>query len=149
MADINMKRWQLELMGVLLLTLATVFLVGSDPLIRLLPFVWLVVHVIVGRAVGKPVYWIEDAYALVPLEGIARTLLRGIVSLIAAIVGAFIFSVAYVTLYEVLVQPADGSIYFGWMAWVPLFLLGYALPFNVTWKMLAQRDPRYTARLSA
>ena len=92
-----MKRWQLELMGVMLLTLATVFLLGSNPLIRLLPFVWLVVHVIVGRAVGKPVYWIEDAYALVPPEGIARTLLRGIVSLIAAIVGAFIFSVAYVT----------------------------------------------------
>jgi len=144
-----MKRFQLELMGVLLLSLATVFWTGSEPLIRLLPFVWLVVHVIVARAFGTPIYWIEDAYALVPLEGVARTILRGIVSLIAACVGAIIFGVAYVTLYEVLVQPADGSTYFGWMAWVPLLLLGYAVPFNVTWKMLPQRNPRYTARLSA
>jgi hypothetical protein len=138
----GMKRWQLELMGVMLLTLALAYL----RVILLVPILWLAVHAIVSRAAGKPVYWLEDAYALVPLEGVARTLLRGIVSLILASVAAIVFAVAYTVGYALLVQPVDGVIYSGWMAWVLLFA-GFAVPFNVTWKMLPQRDHRYTARL--
>jgi hypothetical protein len=92
------------------------------------------------------VYWLEDAYELLPLERAARTILRGIVSLILASFAAIGFAVAYAVGYFVTLHPRDGVVYSSWMAWVLLFL-GFAVPFYATWKFLSLRDHRYTARL--
>jgi hypothetical protein len=192
-----MKRWQLELMGVMLLTLALVFFVGRGAILPA-SILWVAGRATIVRAAGERpikaafrfviaglaavgclvsiqytqslrfltdmpqvliekgpipfvafssllVYWLEDAYALVPLEGMARTILRGIVSLILASFAAIGFAVAYaVGCY--LVHPVEGPIYFGLMAWVLLFM-GFAVPFCVAWKLLTQRDHPYTAGL--
>jgi len=193
-----MKRWQLELMGVMLLTLALVYLMGRG-VILLVPLLWIAGRGTIARAAGdRPlkaairfvvagfaavgclisiqytqalrflsdmpqlligmgpiafvafscllVYWLEDAYALVPLEGIGRMILRAVVSLILASLAAIGFAVAYAVAYYFLAHPVDGSVYSGWMAWVLLFL-GFAVPFYATWKFLSLRDHRYTARL--
>ena len=191
-----MKRWQLELMGVVLLTLAMVYICGLWNGVQLVVIFWLAGHEIFAKAAGERplkvavriviavlaavgcllsigymdarrffpemprllvekgpiafvacsclfVYWLEDAYELVPLDGIGRTILRGAVSLILASFAAIGFAVAYVVACF-LVHPVEGPIYSGWITWVLLFS-GYAGPFYATWNLLLLRDRRYSA----
>jgi hypothetical protein len=45
--------------------------------------------------------------------------------------------------YSLLAYPEEGSVNFGWTAWVFLFLgcvLSFILPFYATWKVLPQND---------
>ena len=187
-----MKRWQLELMGVMLLTLVLAYVYRPSDAIKMVLILWLAgrgvfakaaddrplkvaVRIVIGAfaAVGclvlidhmPPlrfltdvpqlfawigiafipcscvfVYWLEDAYAVVPLEGVGRTILRGAVSLILASFAAIGFAVAYVVGCY-LVHPVEGPIYSGWMAW-PLLFSGFAVPFYATWKLLSLRDYR-------
>jgi hypothetical protein len=193
-----MKRWQLELMGVMLLTLVLVYLCTPWNGIQLAVILWLAGRGTILRAAGdrpikaavrfviaglaavgclvsisytqalrflpdmpdmpRPlvekwpiafvacsclfVYWLEDAYEMVPLDGIGRTILRGAVSLILASFAAIGFAVAYV-LACYLAHPVEGPVYSGWLTWVLLFS-GFAVPFYGSWKLLSLRDHHST-----
>lgn len=188
----EMKRWQMELMGVMLLTLGLVYLMGRH-VIPLVAVLWLAGRLTIPRATGEgpikavirsliaslaavgflislqnvdalrfmsnlphllialgPIsvvafsplllYWLEDAYKLVPVEEPGRSILRGVVSLILSSFTAIGFFVAYAVAC-LLVHPVDGSGNFGWTAWALLFC-GFAVPFYVTWRTLFLRDRR-------
>jgi hypothetical protein len=77
------------------------------------------------------------------LEVVGRTILRGVVSFLVASFAAIGFAVAYAVGYLVLLQPVDGPIYSGWIAGITLFIVGFAAPFYITWKLLpATRQSR-------
>jgi hypothetical protein len=187
-----MKRWQIELMGVMLLTLVLAYVYRPWDAIKMVLILWLAGRGVFAKAAGEPllkvavrivigafaavgclviidhmppqhflpdmpqlfawigiafipcsclfVYWLEDAYALVPLKGVGRTILRGALSLILASFAAIGFGIAYIVGCY-LVHPVEGPIYSGWIAWVLLFS-GFAGPFYATWKLLSLRDHR-------
>jgi hypothetical protein len=187
-----MKRWQMELMGVMLLTLVLAYVYRPWDAIKVVLSLWLAGRGVFAKAAGEPllkvavrivigafaavgclviidhmppqhflpdmpelfagigiafipcsclfVYWLEDAYALVPLEGVGRMILRGTLSLILASFAAIGFGIAYIVGCY-LVHPVEGPIYSGWIAWVLLFS-GFAGPFYATWKLLSLRDHR-------
>ena len=186
-----MKRWQLELMGVLLLADSLTFFhfpgfhFGGIEGFLLAPILWLVGRQTIARTVSerKPLkaavrfviaifaafgylivitqdmvailgplfevgrvsfftvscllmYWLEDAYALVPLEGVARTILRAVVSLTLASFAAIGFGLAFVLLY-LWAHPSMGdTIDFGWMGWAFLSL-DLTVPLYATWKLFS------------
>jgi hypothetical protein len=103
------------------------------------------------------IYWLEDTYALVPLDGMGRTILRTVVSLILAsfaaigfaIVVAFACAVAYGLSVLLLPRPLDFAIDSGWTQWgllvaglVIYSVIGFVLPFYATWKLLPQSARR-------
>ncbi len=175
----EMERWQLTLMIVVLLTLTLTSHMGFVGLF-VVPIIWLVGQKVAtsaaqeGRlkatarfaiaglaAVGLQavcfrvlpsgmigvilplappfllIYWLEEIYAVVPMGGVTRTILRAVVSLILArFVAVAIGIVIYI---------ATGiGIYFVWTGLVLLCLiwLSFVLSFYDTWKLLPQNDHR-------
>ena len=86
------------------------------------------------------IYWLEETYALVPLEGVGRTILRAVVSLILASFVAIGFGIVFVV-SSFLAHPVEGPVNFGWTGWV-LLSLSFVLSFDATWKLLPQNDHR-------
>ena len=58
------------------------------------------------------IYWLEDTYMVVPLEGLGRTILRAILSLLLASFAAIGFGIVFVVA-SFLAHPVEGPINFG------------------------------------
>ena len=82
------------------------------------------------------VYWLEDTYARLRLEGVGRTTLRAAMSLLLASFAAIGFWIAFLEIFiSIWHHPVEGSIPFDWTAW-GLLGLSFVLPFYATWKLL-------------
>lgn len=86
---------------------------------------------------GLLLYWLAETYAVVPLEGVGRTIFKAFVSLILASFAAFGFAIVFVLASFM----AQGAVNLGWTAWL-LLCLSFVLPLYATWKLLPQNNRR-------
>lgn len=84
------------------------------------------------------IYWLEDSYALMALQGVAQTIVRAVVSLILSSFAAIGLGYAYAVAYF-WAHPTYSPVSVTWTAWGFLFL-GIVLPFYSTWKLLPQSE---------